>query len=181
MNDREAMAAYDAAGAKRAGVRWPDVDLDRENLRRLFEGALDEHLDLAALAFGDQANRAGAAERIEEAWRLDAMRVRFAPEGVFARARFSVRLRLWGDGPAAEAPEDEAALTIEGELCLSFTERNHTRPFVDFMGGRLRVEEPAAMDAGASPAEDKRIDPFALMISPQLAVAWGLNAASLPV
>ncbi|MGH8021249.1 MAG: hypothetical protein ACREIA_23810 [Opitutaceae bacterium] len=178
MDDREATAAYDAAGMKGApgaGVRWPDIDLAAGNLRRLFEGVLDERLDLAELAFGEQANRADAAEQLEEAWRLEAMHTRFAPEGVYVRAKFSVRIRLLDDAAPDDPSEDEVWLGVEGELCLSFATRQHTRPFVDFMGGSLRIEERTG---DATPvATEKRLDPFALMVSPQLAVAWGLNAA----
>jgi len=57
-------------------------------------------------------------------------------------------------------------LGFEGELCVSFTNRHHTRPFVDFMSGCVR-----RMSDGTS----TRIDPFAHEVAPADAIAWGLN------
>ncbi|HEX9786149.1 MAG TPA: hypothetical protein VGA56_25910 [Opitutaceae bacterium] len=184
VDDQEAIDTYDEAGresasARLGAVRWPDVALDGENLRRLVEGVLDEHLDIASIALGEGADVRLLADRIEEAWRLDEMRVRYAPEGVFVDAAFALRVTLLSADEQEETPEAEVLLNIESELCLSFTERNQTRPFVDFMGGCVRVldDDPDLPgQAGATVVREKRIDPFALMVSPALAVKWGLNS-----
>jgi hypothetical protein len=59
-------------------------------------------------------------------------------------------------------------VAIVCELCVSFTHRHHTRPFIDFMEGVVRRATDGAVT---------RIDPFAREISPQEAVEWGLNGA----
>lgn len=171
MTELEAMREYDRAGeaAARGGpfaaVRWPDVALDRANLERLAEGVLGARLDLAGEAFGPDFDSAACGDRLEEAWRTDALQVRFAPEGVSIRAAFSVRVTL------ADAEDDAAVaagetLELGAEICLSFVERHHTRPFVDFMGGEVRR---------ASDGATRKIDPFAFAVEPAAAVAWGLN------
>lgn len=168
MTEAEAIECYDRAGAaagRFAGVRWPDVLLTEENLFRLVDGVLAERLDFAREAFGPDFESEALVERLEEAWRHDGLQARFAPEGVFARAVSCVRVRLVDPDGEEEAVE---TLTVEAELCLSFSTRRHARPFVDFMGGRI-----TRSGDGASRA----LDPFGLMVEPQLAVAWGLNGA----
>jgi len=168
LNESEAIERYDragavAAGGRFAGVRWPDVALTEDNLLRLLEGVLGARFDFAREAFGPDFDSEGLAGRLDEAWRRDAVQVRFAPEGVYVRAAFTVRVRLDGEDGEEEACE---TLAVEAEVCLSFSTRRHARPFVDFMGGRL---------ARASDGAARVTDPFALMIEPQDAVAWGLN------
>jgi hypothetical protein len=182
VDDREAIAAYNDVEergrlSRFPGVLWPDLNLDRDNLRRLVEGVLEERLDLVGLAFGDDIDRDALADRIEEAWRMDEMQVRFAPEGVSIRFACTVRVALAeAEGEGAERAADSGGdsfvdLEIAGALCLSFVARLHTRPFIDFMGGTVvKCEERGA---GALPA--RQIDPFTLLVSPQLAIGWGLN------
>ena len=167
--EAEAIEIYDRAGrvsGSFASVRWPDIAITETNLRALVEGVVTARVDVAREAFGHDLDTDALADRLEQACRHDAMQVRFAPEGVFVRARCEVRVWLLGD----EGEEDEEeTLTVEGELCLSFSTRRHARPYVDFMGGRLvRASDGAA----------RGIDPFGMMIEPQIAVAWGLNGAS---
>jgi hypothetical protein len=174
MDDREAIEHYDRAGEKRRGafsaVRWPDLALDAENLARLAEGVFDARCDCVRLAFGDAVEGAALGERLSEAWRTDALHVRYAPEGVFLRTKLSVLLEIAPEDDDVDADESSTRETLmfEGELCVSFTSRHHTRPFVDFMGGSVR-----RMTDGAS----TRLDPFAHEIAPAEAVAWGLNGA----
>lgn len=190
MDDREAIAHYDRAGEAAAGrwppVRWPDLALTPENMARLVEGVLDERCDCARLAFGDDFDASAVAGRLTEAWRTDDVALRFAPEGVFIRAAFTVRVEIAPEdaeetehphGELAEArargltDEDEAVVETLGfdvEVCVSFTSRHHTRPFVDFMGGTVRRTGDGAVT---------RLDPFAREIAPADAVAWGLNGA----
>ena len=168
MTEAEAIECYDRAGAVAgpfAGVRWPDVALTEENLARLAEGVLAARLDFGREAFGPDCDTDALGERIEEAWRRDARQVRFAPEGVYVRVRCSIRVRVLDEDGQEECAE---LLHLEAELCLSFSTRRHARPFVDLMGGRLTRSSDGASRA---------IDPFGLMVEPQLAVAWGLNGA----
>jgi hypothetical protein len=174
MDDREAIEQYDRAGEKHSGafaaVRWPDLALDAENLVRLAEGVFDARCDCVRLAFGDTVDGTALGGRLSEAWRTDALHVRYAPEGVFVRTRLSVLLEIAPDDNDPDADEEsvQETLAFDGELCVSFTHRHHTRPFVDFMGGSVR-----RMTDGVS----TRIDPFAHEIAPVDAVAWGLNGA----
>lgn len=175
-DDDDAIAEYDRAGSNArdafATVRWPDLALDRANLGRLAEGVLAARYDLARLAFGEEWDGAAAGERVEEAWRTDALHARYAPEGMFVRAALSIIVTVHptDDARAPDAPEDaplaEEVLHFAFELCVSFTYRHHTRPFVDFMGGELRRE---------SDDSQVRLDPFAHEVAPADAVAWGLN------
>ncbi|WP_442889847.1 hypothetical protein [Congregicoccus parvus] len=185
MDDREAIAAYNDVEergrlSRFPGVLWPDLNLDRDNLRRLVEGVLEERLDLVGLAFGDDIDRDALADRVEEAWRMDEMQVRFAPEGVSIRFACTVRVALGeaeGEGEEhtiALGGDSFVDLEIAGALCLSFVARLHTRPFIDFMGGT--VAKPEERGAGTPPA--RQIDPFTLLVSPQLAIGWGLNDVS---
>lgn len=171
MDDIEAVERYDrggAAGAGRfAGVRWPDLAITPENLRRICEGVLESKVDAATCALGDVVDVERFADDIEEAWRLDGLQARFAPEGVFLQVAFTVRAIFEPDEVGDDASRIAGQVTIEGELCLSFVARQHARPFVDFMGGVVRRAEPEAFE--------KQIEPFALQIDPPLAVAWGLN------
>lgn len=172
MNDREAIERYDAGGTSARGrfpgIRWPDVALTEDNLRRLFEGVLEARVNVAAFALGDDIDSEALAGRVEEAWRLDAMQVRFAPEGVFVRAAFTVLVRLASADPEAE-PEAEVSVAIGGEICLSYVELHHVRPFVDFMGGQLRLLDPEPVV--------RTLEPYTWMVEPDAAVAWGLNGA----
>jgi hypothetical protein len=164
--------AGDAARAEGGPVHWPHIALDARNLERLVEGVLGARIDIVRAAFGDEFDAGACEDRIEEAWRTDALQTRYAPEGVFVRARFTVRVTLVGeDGEAEkiEEPPGDETLEITTELCLSFVERRHTRPFVDFMSGELRrVGDGIA----------RKLDPFAFAIEPGDALAWGLNGAS---
>jgi hypothetical protein len=175
MDEREAIEQYDRAGATRRGefaaVRWPDLALDSENLTRLAEGVIDTYCDCVRLAFGDAIDGASLGERLSEAWRSDALHVRYAPEGVYLRVKLSVLLEIAPDDDDLDADEASACETLrfEGELCVSFTHRHHTRPFVDFMRGSVR-----RMSDGTSTP----IDPFAREIAPADAIAWGLNGLS---
>jgi hypothetical protein len=172
MDEREAIEQYNLAGERRGpdralgAVLWPDIAIDADNLARLAEGVLAEHCDCAQLVFGDACDSAALGDRLSEAWRTDGLEVRFAPEGVFVRSVFTVRVAV-----AAERDDEEPlieTLCFRSELCLSFTHRHHTRPFVDFMGGEVRRGSEETV---------QRIDPFAREISPVDAVAWGLNGA----
>lgn len=174
MDDREAIEHYNEAGEKRRGafapVRWPDVALHAENLARLVEGVIDARCDCARLAFGDAWDEGAVGDRFSEAWRTDALDVRYAPEGVFVRAAVTVRMEI---APEAGDEDDGAVADVETlhftvEVCVSFTHRHHTRPFVDFMGGAVsRSGDDTVM----------RLDPFGHEIAPADAVAWGLNEA----
>ncbi|MBE2215324.1 MAG: hypothetical protein IAE82_15735 [Opitutaceae bacterium] len=172
LTETEAIERYDRAGAARAGarfagVRWPDVAADEDNLARLVEGVLGARVDFAREAFGPDFESEGPEHRLEEAWRRDAVQVRYAPEGLFVRAAFTVRVRLSDDDGEEEALE---SVSVDAEICLSFSTRRHARPFVDFMRGRLlRASDGAA----------RTIDPFAMMVEPQDAVAWGLNGVEV--
>lgn len=167
MNESEAIERYDHAGGGPSAlrpIRWPDLAITTENLGRLLEGVLGARIDFARAAFGDDFSAESVDDdQLEEAWRREAIDVRYAPEGLYVRARHAVRIRLLDETGAEEAAE---TLEVEAEICLSFSTRRHARPFVDFMNGRLtRVAD------GASQV----IDPFGLMIEPEAAVAWGLN------
>lgn len=171
--DDEAIEHYDRAGARAAHgtpwapVRWPDLALEGANLEKLAMGVLESRLDLAREAFGPDFDAAAAGSRLEEAWRVDALQARYAPEGVYVRGAFTVRLVL-----AAEEVEpgdgDEATeiLGLRAEFCVSFVEQHHTRPYIDFMGGEVRRESDGAA---------RTIDPFAFRLDPADAVGWGLN------
>jgi hypothetical protein len=171
LTEAEAIERYDRAGAAQAGarfagVRWPDVSVTEDNMQRLVEGVLGARIDFAREAFGPDFEPEGQEDRLEEGWRHDAAQMRFAPEGVFVRAACTVRVRLCDEEGGEEALE---TLAVEAEMCLSFSTRRHARPFVDFMAGRIvRASDGAA----------RTIDPFALMIEPQTAVAWGLNGSA---
>jgi hypothetical protein len=183
MTDDEAIDAYNRAGEASARgrrfppVRWPDLPLDARDIERLAEGVLASRLDLGAEAFGPDFDSVACADRLEDAWRTDACEARFAPEGVYMRAAFTVAVALRDEdtdsGAPGATPEIVAkeALTIVSEICLSFVERHHTRPFVDFMGGEIRR---------AGDGATRRLDPCAFMIEPADAVAWGLNGAAPP-
>jgi hypothetical protein len=146
-------------------VRWPDVAVTEDNLACLVEGALGERINFPQEAFGPDFESDGLEDRLDEGWRRDALQVRYAPEGVFVRAVFTVRVRLCDEEGAEEATE---SLAVVAEVCLSFSTLRHARPFLDFMGGHIvRASDGAA----------RTIDPFALMIEPQTAVAWGLNGS----
>lgn len=163
----EAIERYDRAGggpSTFAPVRWPDLAVTTENLALLAEGVLGARCDFAREAFGPDLDSDALSDRLEEAWRLEAMQVRYAPEGLYLRFNYTVRVTLAGDDADDDATEE--TLAVEGELCLSFSARRHARPFVDFMGGRILRAGDGAVRA---------LDPFALMIEPQTAVAWGLN------
>lgn len=170
MEEREAIECYDRAGEKHRGahapVRWPDLAIEPANLARLVEGVLDARCDFARLAFGEEFDAEAVGELLSEAWRTDSLQTRFAPEGVFVRGVFSVRFVIEPDDVDGNADAVTETLTLELELCLSFTHRHHTRPFVDFMAGEVRR-------AGDGPV--KRLDAFACEIAPADAVAWGLN------
>jgi len=169
-DEAAAIERYDRAGggvSRFGAVRWPDVAVTEDNLARLVEGVLGARIDFAREAFGPDFESEGLEERLEEGWRRDAVQVRYAPEGVFVRAAFTVRVRLIDDEGEEEAHE---ILSVEAELCLSFSTRRHARPFVDFMAGRI-----ARSSGGAA----RTIDPFAMMIEPQAAVAWGLNGVEV--
>jgi hypothetical protein len=174
MDDREAIEHYDRRGGQHAPaegfppVRWPDLALHPANLARLAEGVLDARCDCARLAFGEGFDRAPLRERLSESWRTDALHARYAPEGVFVRAKFSVLVEI---APDPEEGDDEAAsetLSFTCEICVSYSSLHHTRPFVDFMSGTVRrATEGVAV----------RLDPFARAVTPQDAVEWGLNGA----
>jgi hypothetical protein len=176
MDDREAIEHYDRAGEHARGVsafapiRWPDLVVDPANLARLVEGVLDARCDCARLVFGEDfdASADAVVDRLSETWRTDALQVRFAPEGVFVRARISVLVELAADehADAPEIPEAIDTLWFTSELCVSFTQRHHVRPFVDFMSGEVHRASDGAIT---------RLDPFAREVSPQDAVEWGLN------
>jgi hypothetical protein len=172
MTDDEAIARYDEAGAaagRRLGpVRWPDLALDPAGVERLAEGVLASRLDLPSRAFGPDFDGAACGDRIAEAWRTEACEARFAPEGVFVRAAFTVVVTLAEDEPGGGVMAEET-LAIRCEVCLSFVERRHTRPYVDFMGGEVRRASDGAVG---------RLDPCAFMVDPADAVAWGLNGAA---
>ena len=170
MDEREWIDIYDQAGAaarnRFAGVRWPDLPLDAANLERLAEGVVDGLADAARLAFGDDFDPAASRDELEEAWRTDALQARFAPEGLYVRAAFTVRLRL-SEEESNEAVADET-LAIEAEFCVSFVEKYGVRPFVDFMGGAVRR---------IGDGTETRLPPRGFIITPEDAVAWGLNGA----
>jgi hypothetical protein len=164
--------AGDAARAEGGPVHWPHIALDARNLERLVEGVLGVRMDFVRAAFGDDFDADARADRVEEAWRTDALQTRYAPEGVFVRARFTVRVTLAEEADEAEKSEGsfgDETLEIAAEICLSFVERRHTRPFVDFMSGELRRLSDGTV---------KKLDPFAFAIEPSDALAWGLNGAS---
>ncbi|RME70626.1 MAG: hypothetical protein D6781_05945 [Verrucomicrobia bacterium] len=172
MDDRQAIGLYNAAGDRHRGrlgaVHWPDIELDEENIFLLTQGVLDMRVDWPRLAFGDDFDAEASHDEPSEAWRTDELRVRFAPEGVYIRAAFTIRVEL--NDPDASDP-DEAPVAVETlcdecELCLSYVERHHTRPFIDFMGGRVRRLSDGCIT---------RIDPFSFELSPEDAVEWGLN------
>jgi hypothetical protein len=173
MDDREAIELYDCAGEKFRGalapVRWPDLAIEPENVARLVEGVLGSRCDFARLAFGDEFDAEAVAELLSEAWRTDSLQTRFAPEGVFVRGIFSIRVVIEPDDIDGNAEAVTEALTLTVELCLSFTHRHHTRPFVDFMSGAV---------SRASDGQVKRLDPFACEIAPVDAIAWGLNGVA---
>lgn len=170
VDDLKAIDAYNAAGDKIRGrlgaVHWPDLALDNENLVQLSEGLLDSRLDLEAIAFGEDFDAEVNHEEIEQGWRNDELSARYAAEGVIVRVASTVRLKLVDP----VSPQDEAnfveTLYIEAEFCLSFIERRHTRPFVDFLSGHVRRIGDGVVT---------RIDAFACEISPGDALEWGLN------
>ncbi len=168
MEDREAIEQYNRAGeatrVRFPAVRWPDLALATENVARLAEGVLSARCDCARLAFGDDFEVEAHEERLSEAWRTDALETRYAPEGVYVRAAFSVRVELAPETDEAETISETLSFTCE--LCVSFTHRHHIRPFVDFMGGEVRRN-----------GDDVKmhLDPFAHEIAPADALAWGLN------
>ncbi len=170
-SEREAVERYDRAGGGPSPfppVRWPDVAATGENLARLAEGVLAARCDFAREAFGPDFDSEALTDRLSEAWRLDAMQARYAPEGLYVRITYAVRVVLSDEDDGAEAVE---TLAVEGELCLSFSTRRHAQPFVDFMGGHIvRASDGAA----------RRLDPFALQVDPESAVAWGLNGVDEP-
>ena len=171
VDEHEWIDRYDRAGAaareRFAGVSWPDLALEAANLERLAEGLVDGLVDAPRLAFGDDFDPEQSHDVLEEAWRTDALQARFAPEGLYVRAAFTVRLML-SEEEAGEVVADES-LVIEAEFCVSFVEKFGVRPFVDFMGGAVRR---------IGDGIETRLDPRGFMITPEDAVAWGLNGAS---
>jgi hypothetical protein len=174
MTDDEAIEHYnrggDATRGAFAAVHWPDVPLTPTNLGRLVEGVLDDRCDCVRLAFGEDVETEALGERVTEAWRTDALQTRFAPEGVFVRAAFTVRVAIAPDGDQERDGNAEPmveTLAFAVEVCVSFTHRHHVRPFLDFMGGTVRRAGDGAV---------LRLDPFAREVSPADAVAWGVNA-----
>jgi hypothetical protein len=180
MDDDEAISACDRAGEAAAkggsfeAVRWPDLALEAPNLVRLAVGVFAVRLDLAREAFGSDFDSAASAERLEEAWRTDALQARYAPEGIFVRAAFTVRVALAADPDEVDPTGEPAAvetLTLAAEFCVSFVEQRHTRPFVDFMGGEVRRGSDGA---------SRTLDAFAFRVEPAQAVEWGLNGVEPP-
>lgn len=176
MDEREAIELYnragDAANRGLGAIHWPHVSMEPATLARLVEAVLDERCDWARLAFGETFEAEALGERLSEAWRTDAVQVRFAPEGVFVRASFTVRVEVEPEEDDVQDKETDPplveVLTATAEICLSFTPRHHVRPFVDFMDGEIRRTGDAAA---------VRLDPFAREVSPIDAVAWGLQEA----
>jgi len=175
MDDQEAIARYDEAGRARAAaegqlpVRWPDLALEPANLARLVEGVLGARLNFPMLAFGEDFDADACGERLSEAWRTDDLQVRYAPEGVFVRAKFSVLVELASDPDDEDDTGAAETVWVVCELCVSFTHRHHTRPFVDFMGGTV---------TRASDGATRALDPFAREIAPADAFEWGLNGTA---
>lgn len=170
MTESEAIDLYDSAGERNRGgfpaVRWPDLAVERANVAKLIEGVMAAHCDFARLAFGPDFDAEAVEELLSESWRTDAMQLRFAPEGVFVRGQLSIRFVIEPDDVDGNADATTETLVLTLELCLSFTHRHHTRPFVDFMGGEVRRQGDGQV---------KRLDPFACEISPVEAIGWGLN------
>jgi hypothetical protein len=157
----------DRASTSWTPVHWPHVDLRSVNLERLAEAVVDSRLDTAVIAFGDDFDSERSSDDLEEAWRTDEFQARFAPEGVFVCAGFSILLTI-SDANADDEIIAEETLIIKAEFCLSFSEKHHTRPFIDFMDGEVRR---------GSDGVRKKIDPFSMFIEPDDAVAWRLNGA----
>jgi hypothetical protein len=155
----------DRARTSWKAVRWPHVDLHPANLERIAEAVVDSRVDTTVLAFGEEFDADDTTDEIVEAWRTDEFQTRFAPEGIFACVRFTIRLTV-SDPEAGNELIAEETLVIKAEFCLSFSEKHHTRPFIDFMEGEVR-----RVGDGATTI----IDPFSMFIEPDDAVAWGLN------
>lgn len=171
MNESEAIKAINMLGDRASTswkpVHWPHIDLRSVNLERLAEAVIDARLDTATIAFGDDFDPERSADDLEEAWRTDEFQARFAPEGVFVCAGFSILLTI-KDASADDEVIAEETLVVKAEFCLSFSEKHHTRPFIDFMDGAVRRN---------SDGFSRKIDPFSMFIEPEDAVAWRLNGA----
>jgi hypothetical protein len=141
--------------------RWPDLLIESENLLRLFNGAMEQRCDFPGLILGDAF--AGGDERVEEAYRVEAMQARFAPEGLYIRARL-IR-RAWVEPASSEDEELSGEAVIDGEVCLSFVPQRHVCPFIDVMGGWIRF---------ADGREPRRIDPFGYRLERDEALEWGV-------
>lgn len=169
MTEHDAIDLYNRAGllrgAESRGVRWPDLDLELSNLERMAEGVLGARCNLAEIALGNDFDPDGLDSPVDERWRTDRLDVRFAPEGVFVQAAFTVRFLVPAD-VGGESPDAEETITVAGEFCLSHTELHGVCPVVDFLRGDV---------CRASDQMRTRLNPFTLRIDAVTAVLWGLN------
>lgn len=169
MEEQQAIELYNRAGllrgAESRGVRWPDLDLELSNLERMAEGLLGARCHLVEIALGNDFNPDVLDAQVDERWRTDRLEVRFAPEGVFVRAAFTIRFVVASEA-GDEPPEAVETVTVAGEFCLSHTELHGVSPVVDFLSGEV---------CRTSDQTRTRLNPFTLRLDPVSAVNWGLN------
>ncbi len=170
---KDAIDQYNQAGKAECGgfapVQWPDIALTEENVVLLVEGVLAERLNYAEILWGNEMDVESFDEQIEESSRLLEIQLRHAPEGIYVRSRMEVMVTL-GDQESIDL-ELGNLVEIEVEMCLSHTEKNHTCPFVDVMGGNIRVL-----------ADDRviRIEAYSYLVRPEDAADWGMNGIGKP-
>lgn len=169
VDEQQAIELYNRAGRPRGaesrGVLWPDIDLESSNLERLAEGVLGARCNLVEIALDEDVDANALESEVDERWRTDRLEVRFAPEGVFVRASFSVRFVV-EDPEEAEPRSAEETLNLYGEFCLSHTELHGVSPVVDFLHGCV---------GRTSDQTRTRLNPFTLRLDAVTAVLWGLN------
>jgi len=166
---KDAIDQYNQSGEGGCGyfppVRWPDLLLTEENLVLLVEGVLAERFNFAEILWGNEMDVIALDKQIEESSRLLEMQLRYAPEGVYIRCGLEIMMSLVDEEGSADSASD-GLVEVEVEMCLSYTEKNHTCPFVDIMGGEVRV-----------PVDDRvvPIEAYSYLVLPEDAVAWGIN------
>ncbi len=165
---KDAIDQYNQAGKTECGgfapVQWPDIALTEENMVLLVEGVLAERLNYAEILWGNEMDVESVDEQIEESSRLLELQLRYAPEGVYIRSRMEVMVTLL-DQEMIDL-ESNDLVEVEVEVCLSHTEKNHTCPFVDVMGGNVCVLSDGRMI---------RIEAYSYLVLPEDAVDWGMN------
>jgi hypothetical protein len=166
----DAIDHYNQAGREECGgfapVQWPDIALTEESVVLFVEGVLAERLNFAEILWGNEMDIESLDEKIVESSRLLEMQLRYAPEGIYIRSRMEVMVTLM-DQESADFEADDI-LEVEVEMCLSYTEKNHTCPFVDVMGGVVRV---------SSDGREMQIEAYSYLVRPEDAVDWGMNGA----